>query len=69
MVEISAKTWKKCVKMLKNTIKLFLIILQKNKKELWLKMHGIQVELCIKNMFDLVIKEIYGNFNIKNPTE
>ena len=32
-------------------------------------MHDIQVELGVKNMSDLVRKEVYGNFNTKNPTK
>ena len=32
-------------------------------------MHDIQVKLGIKNMYDLVRKEIHGAFNTKNPTE
>ena len=43
--------------------------LTKNKKELGLKMHDIQVKLGIKSMSDLVRKEIHGIFNTKNPTE
>ena len=40
MVEISAETWKKC-----GIETAIFNKLTKNKKELWLKMHDIQVEL------------------------
>lgn len=43
--------------------------LEKNKKELWLKMHDLQVELGVKTMSDLVRKETHGIFNTKNPKE
>ena len=43
--------------------------LTKKEKQLLLKMHDIQIKLGIKIMYDLVIKEIHGVFNIKNPTE
>ena len=32
-------------------------------------MHDIQVELGVKNMSDLVRREIFGIFNTKNPTK
>ena len=32
-------------------------------------MHDVQVELGVKNISDLVRKEIYGIFNTINPTE
>ena len=38
-------------------------------QELWLKMHDMQIELGVKNMSDLVRKEIYGIFNTKNHTK
>ena len=60
MVEIRAETWKKCgieTAIFNN--------LTKNKKELWLKTHDILVELGVKNMSDLAIKEIEGIYNKK----
>ena len=39
--------------------------LTKNKKELWLKMHDIQVELGFKEMTDLTMKEIKWIYNKK----
>ena len=61
---ISAETWKKCG--IKTAI---LNNRTKNKKELWLKMRDVQDELGVKNMSDLVRKEIFGIFNTTNPTE
>ena len=45
---------------------LFLI---KNGKELWFKMHDARVKLRVKNMYDLVRKEIHGILNTKDSTE
>ena len=55
----------------KNVIlkQIFLIISQKKKKKLWLKIHDVQVKLGVKNMSYFVRKEIYGIFNTINPTE
>ena len=61
---IPKETWKKCgirIAISNN--------LMKNKKELWLKMHDIEVKLDVRNMSDLVKKEIHGIFNTKNPTK
>ena len=63
-MKISAETWKKCG--IKTAI---FNNLTKNKKELWLKMHDVQVESSVKYMSDLVRKEIHGIFNTKNPTK
>ena len=63
-MKTSAETWKECG--IKTAI---FNNLTKNKKELWLKMHDAQVELGVKDMSDLVRKEIYGIFNTINPTE
>ena len=39
----------------------------KNKKSFWIKMIDVQIELGLKNMPDLVKKEICGIFETKNP--
>ena len=41
----------------------------KNKKSFGIKMIGVQKGLGLKNMPDLVKKEICGIFETKNPTE
>ena len=41
----------------------------KNKKLFWVKMIDVQKGLGLKNMPDLVKKEICGIFETKNPTE
>ena len=46
-------------------IKLMIIRNEKNKLEIWLKIHDIQDKLGVKNMSDLVIKEIEGIYNEK----
>ena len=46
-------------------IKLMIIRNEKNKLEIWLKIHHIQDKLGVKNMSDLVIKEIEGIYNEK----
>ena len=35
----------------------------------WVKMNDVQKGLCIKNMSDLVRKELHGIFETNNPTE
>ena len=52
-MKISAETWKRC-----GIETAIFNSCTKNKKELWLKMHDVQVELGVKNMSDLVRKEI-----------
>ena len=43
--------------------------LTKRKNELWFKMHDMQVKFGVKNMPDLVRKEVHGISDNKNPTE
>ena len=40
-----------------------------NKKLFWVKMNDVQNGLGVKNMSDLVRKEIHGIFQTKNPTK
>ena len=40
-----------------------------NKKLFWVRMHDVQEGRVVKNMFDLVRKEIWGIFRTKNPTK
>ena len=40
-----------------------------NKKLFWVKMNDVQNGLGVKNMSDLVRKEIHGIFETKNPTK
>ena len=40
-----------------------------NRKLFWVKMIGVQNRLGIKNISDLVRKNIQGIYEIKNPTE
>ena len=40
-----------------------------NKKLFWIRMHAVQEEIGVKNMSDLVRKEIRGIFKTKNPTK
>ena len=40
-----------------------------NKKLCWIKVNDVQNGLGVKNMFNLVRKEIYGIFDTKNPTK
>ena len=40
-----------------------------NKKLCWVKMNDVQNGLGVKNMPDLVRKEIHGIFESKNPTK
>ena len=40
-----------------------------NKKLSWIKVNDVQNGLGVKNMFNLVRKEIYGIFDTKNPTK
>ena len=40
-----------------------------NKTLSWIKVNDVQNGLGVKNMFDLVRKEIHGIFDTKNPTK
>ena len=40
-----------------------------NRELFWVRMHNVKEGLGVKNMFDLVRKEIYGIFETKNPTK
>ena len=40
-----------------------------NKKLFWVGMYDVQEGICVKNMSDLVRKEIRGIFRTKNPTK
>ena len=40
-----------------------------NKKLFWVKMNDVQNRFGVKNMSDLVKKEIHGIFEPKNPTK
>ena len=63
-MNINAETWKEC------DIKTAIFNNRtKHKKELWLKMRDVPSELGVKNMSDLVRKEIFGIFNTTNLTE
>ena len=57
MVVVSVKNYAVC------TIKIG------NKKSFWVKMNDVQNGLGVKNMSDLVRKEIHGIFQTKNPTK
>ena len=59
MVEVSAKTWDK------NGIHMKIIKNEENKLEIWLRMQDIQINLGVKNMSDLTIKEVESIYNRK----
>ena len=40
-----------------------------NKKLFWVRMHDLQEGIVVKNMSDIVRKEIPGIFRTKNPTK
>ena len=40
-----------------------------NRELSWVRMHDVQERLGVKNMSDLVRKEIHGIFETKNPTK
>ena len=40
-----------------------------NRELFWVRMHNVKGGLGVKNMFDLVRKEIYGIFETKSPTK
>ena len=40
-----------------------------NRRLFWVRMHDVQERLGVKNMSDLVRKEIHGIFETKNPTK
>ena len=40
-----------------------------NRRLFWVRMHYVQERLGVKNMSDLVRKEIHGIFETKNPTK
>ena len=64
MVEISAETW--------NDAGVGVIIINykgQDKPVLWLRIKDIGRELDVKNIFDLVDKEIKGKFETDYPTE
>ena len=42
------------------------VVTMKNSSLFWIKMNGVQEGLGLKNISDLVIKEIKGIFNVKN---
>ena len=59
MVNISAKTFSKCC----------IHSITDKEKNLWLRIKDIGKKLSVKNIFDLVDKEIKGKRNTNNPTE
>ena len=40
-----------------------------NRKLFWLKMSDVEKGLCLKNMSDIVIKEIHGKYETKKTTK
>ena len=59
MVEVSAKTWDK------NGIHMKIIKNEESKLEIWLRMQDMQINLGVKNMSDLTIKEVESIYNRK----
>ena len=60
MVDISVEKW---------TIAKVYTIGVSNKKLFWVRMYDVQQRIDVKNMSDLVRKEIPGIFRTKNPTK
>ena len=44
------------------------LIIQKTGK-IWASMENLQDGMGVKNMFDLILKEMHGNCETKNPTK
>ena len=59
MVEVSAKPWDK------NGIHMKIIKNEESKLEIWLRMQDIQINLGVKNISDLTIKEVESIYNRK----
>ena len=41
----------------------------KKTREIWTKMKGVQNGLCVQNISDLLLKEIYGIYKTKSLTK
>ena len=63
MFEIIAET------LAKNCVHIIKVNKTVNKSVLWIKMIDIQKNLDVKNIHDLVDKEIKGKFKTNNPTK
>ena len=53
----------------KNTNVGFLTIKKTTSKEIWVSMKDVGSGIDVKNISDLVLKEIYGIFETKNPSK
>ena len=60
MLDISAKNY--------SNVRVYTIKIVKTEL-FWIIMNDVQKELGIKNIFDLVRKEIHGIFTTRNPTK
>ena len=47
----------------------FHTIIKSNRRQFWVKIRNVHDELGIKNVSDLIGKEIHGIFDTKNPTK
>ena len=45
------------------------ILIKKNRGKIWVIMKNVHDGLGVKNMSDLVLKEIYGIYETKTPTK
>ena len=61
VIKVSAETYEKI------GINTIIVNNENNKPLIWLKMHDISDKLGVKNMYDLMIKEIQGILNNRNP--
>ena len=62
MIDINAK------KHAENCVHRVNVIIKDNKSILWIKMHNVQIKMVVKNISNLTIKLIRGNYNTETPT-